>query len=204
MPNTPIAVMPGSRGDEIVVNPYDAAWPVRFQLESQLLSVALRDLDPAIEHIGSTAVCGLAAKPIIDMLVGVASLAAFESHERLSWFGYQYIPEYERALPDRRFFKRVSNGTRTHHVHVVEKDGLYWNRYLTFRDSLRNDAWLAHRYAVLKRGLARTHGFDRDAYTNGKSSFIEAVLALPMQRAKTRTPRPPFGFSAVRESALWQ
>ena len=97
--------------DEIVVVPHDAAWPARFRIESQLLHVALSELKPSIEHIGSTAVPGLAAKPIIDMLVGVESLAAFETQaKRLAVFGYQYIPEYERALPDRRFFKRVVNG----------------------------------------------------------------------------------------------
>ena len=112
-------------------------------------------MKPAIEHIGSTAVLGLAAKPIIDMLVGVESLAAFESQaKRLAVFGYQYIPEYERALPDRRFFKRVVNGVRTHHVHVVEKNGVYWKRYIKFRNSLRDDAWLAARYAEVKRRLA--------------------------------------------------
>lgn len=190
----------GAIHDEIVVTAYDAAWPARFSIESQLLSVALRDLDPAIEHIGSTAVVGLAAKPIIDMLVGVPSLAAFESHERLSLFGYQYIPEYERALPDRRFFKRVFNGLRTHHVHVVQRHGVYWKRYLKFRDCLRQDVALAARYAELKRHLAGCHAFDRDAYTNGKTDFIEAVLATPHRAAVIET-RPAFGFSALRKPA---
>ncbi|MEP6608652.1 MAG: GrpB family protein [Burkholderiaceae bacterium] len=166
--------------DEIVVVPHSAAWSGRFRVESQLLHVALSALKPVIEHIGSTAVAGLAAKPIIDMLVGVESLTAFESQaQRLAVFGYQYIPEYERALPDRRFFKRVVMGVRTHHVHVVEKNGLYWKRYLKFRNSLRDDPWMAARYAELKRRLAARYCFDRDAYTNGKTGFIEAVLAMP-------------------------
>ena len=170
--------------DEIVVVPHDAAWPARFRIESQLLHVALSQLKPAIEHIGSTAVPGLAAKPIIDMLVGVESLPAFETQaKRLAVFGYQYIPEYERALPDRRFFKRVVNGVRTHHVHVVEKDGAYWKRYMKFRNSLRDDTWLAARYAEVKRRLAARYSFDRDAYTNGKTGFIEAVLAMPPRSA---------------------
>ena len=101
--------------DEIVVVPHSTAWTARFRIESQLLHVALSELKPAIEHIGSTAVPGLAAKPIIDMLVGVESLSAFEVRaKRLAVFGYQYIPEYERAPADRRFFKRVVNGVRTH------------------------------------------------------------------------------------------
>ncbi|HQR21570.1 MAG TPA: GrpB family protein [Burkholderiaceae bacterium] len=166
--------------DPITVVPYDAAWPARFHVESQLIHIALKDLAPQIEHIGSTSVPGLAAKPIIDMLVGVRSLAAFERHlGRLGIYGYEYIPEYERVLPDRRFFKRVVRGVRTHHVHVVEEDGLYWQRYLKFRNTLRRDDWLARRYAELKRRLAARFRFDRDAYTNGKTGFVEAVLSLP-------------------------
>lgn len=192
-----------SNSDEIIVVPHNAGWPARFRIESQLLHVALRDLKPAIEHIGSTSVLGLAAKPIIDMLVGVPSLTAFESQsERLAIFGYQYIPEYERALPDRRFFKRVVNGVRTHHVHVVEQHGLYWKRYLKFRDSLRDDAWLASRYAELKRRLAVRHCFDRDAYTNGKTGFIEAVLAMPPRETRrSETLRPVFGVTALQSHA---
>ena len=165
--------------DPIVVVPYDSNWPVRFRIESQLLHVALADLKPAIEHIGSTSIAGLAAKPVIDMLVGVTSLDEFEPHaDQLATYGYEYIPEYERALPDRRFFKRVVRGVRTHHVHVVQVDGLYWKRYLRFRNNLRADAWLAARYAELKRRLAARFRYDRDAYTNGKSGFVEAVLAM--------------------------
>jgi GrpB-like predicted nucleotidyltransferase (UPF0157 family) len=189
--------------DEIVVVPHDAAWPARFRIESQLLHVALSALKPAIEHIGSTSVPGLAAKPIIDMLVGVESLAAFESQaKRLAVFGYQYIPEYERALPDRRFFKRVVNGVRTHHVHVVERNGVYWKRYMKFRNSLRDDTWLASRYAEVKRRLAARYSFDRDAYTNGKTGFIEAVLAMPPRESKsTTTVRPAFAFTPLQQPA---
>ena len=182
--------------DAIVVVPYDVGWPGRFRIESQLLHIALRELRPVIEHIGSTSVPGLAAKPIIDMLVGVTSLSAFESQaQRLAVFGYQYIPEYERALPDRRFFKRVVNGVRTHHVHVVEHSGVYWKRYLKFRNSLRGDAWLAARYAELKRRLAMRHSTDRDTYTNGKTGFIEAVLATMPRDSKPTPLRPPFAFN---------
>jgi GrpB-like predicted nucleotidyltransferase (UPF0157 family) len=184
--------------DPITVVPYDAAWPARFRIESQLIQIALNDLNPQIEHIGSTSVAGLAAKPIIDILVGVRSLAEFERHyDRLSIYGYEYIPDYERVLPDRRFFKRVVRGVRTHHVHVVEINGLYWKRYLKFRDSLRADAWLAGRYAELKRRLAARFRFDRDAYTNGKSGFVEAVLAIPGSEPwRAREFRPTIAMAA--------
>jgi GrpB-like predicted nucleotidyltransferase (UPF0157 family) len=184
--------------DPITVVPYDAAWPARFRIECQLIRIALSDLDPQIEHIGSTAVPGLAAKPIIDMLVGVHSLNDFDRHyDRLGVYGYEYIPEYERALPDRRFFKRAVRGVRTHHVHVVAVNGLYWKRYLKFRNTLRTDSWLAARYAELKRRLAARFGLDRDAYTNGKTGFVESVLAMP-----TREPRqaPAFRLAAAMAS----
>jgi GrpB-like predicted nucleotidyltransferase (UPF0157 family) len=184
--------------DPVVVVPYDPAWPVRFRIESQLLHLALAALRPSIEHIGSTSVTGLAAKPVIDMLVGVPSLGAFEAHAaRLSPYGYEYIPEYERVLPERRFFKRVVRGVRTHHVHVVELNGLYWKRYLRFRNQLRADAWLAARYAELKRRLAGRYRHDRDAYTNGKTGFVEAVLAMPL----TDAARVPFIGPATLQAA---
>ena len=179
--------------DPVVVVDYDASWPVTFHQLQDQLAATLGPLAVAIEHVGSTAVPGLAAKPIIDMLVGVESLAAFETQsKRLAVFGYQYIPEYERVLPDRRFFKRVVNGVRTHHVHVVEKNGVYWKRYMKFRDSLRDDAWLAARYAV-----------DRDAYTNGKTGFIEAVLAMSPRGGKSVPMAPlPFAFSSPQPVPL--
>jgi len=184
--------------DPITVVGYDAAWPIRFRIESQLIQIALGDLSPRIEHIGSTAVPGLAAKPIIDILVGVHSLGDFERHrDRLAIYGYEYIPEYERVLPDRRFFKRVVRGVRTHHVHVVEINGLYWNRYLKFRDTLRVDGRVAERYAELKRRLASRFRYDRDAYTDGKTGFIETVLApLSHQAARAAQLRPHFAFAA--------
>lgn len=185
--------------DAIVVVPYEEVWPTRFKIESQLIHVALGALRPRIEHIGSTSVPGLAGKPIIDMLVGVSSLDEFEPHvDRLALYGYQYIPEYERVLPDRRFFKRVVGGVRTHHVHVVEAGGAYWQRYLRFRDNLRADARLATRYADLKRRLASRFRLDRDAYTNGKTGFVEAVLAMPqtsLGRAAALSLRPHFAWS---------
>lgn len=182
--------------DQIVVVPYDAAWPQRFRVESQLIQMALADLQPVVEHIGSTSVPGLAAKPTIDMLVGVRSLADFGRHaDLLIAYGYEYIPEYERALPDRRFFKRVVRGVRTHHVHVVEFGGPYWQRYMAFRDSLRRDSGLAARYAALKRGLAARHRFDRDAYTNGKTGFVESVLERCALRGRRPGAAPGFATS---------
>jgi GrpB-like predicted nucleotidyltransferase (UPF0157 family) len=180
---------PPAACDAVTIAPYDPAWPARYCIERHLIKMSLRDLEPQIEHIGSTAVPGLAAKPVIDMLVGVSSLDAFERHiPRLTMYGYEYIPDYECVLPDRRFFKRVVAGERTHHVHVVEAEGHYWRRYLKFRDMLRCDGALAGRYAELKRRLAARFRYDRDAYTHGKTGFVEAVLALPVGCTVPRVP----------------
>lgn len=186
--------------DPIVVVPYRGAWRTDFLVESKLLQVALAELQPAIEHIGSTAVPDLPAKPVIDMLVGVRSLPAFEAHRaRLADCGFEYVPEYERALPDRRFFRRMVRGVRTHHVHVVHLNGPYWKRYLKFRNHLRDDCRLAALYAALKRRLAGAFPNDRDAYTNGKSAFVEAVLALPASaRRQPRHRNVAGGVNVVR------
>ena len=93
----------------------------------------------------------------------------------------------------------MSGGKRryTHHVHVVELNGLYWKRYLRFRNQLRADPWLAARYAELKRRLAGRYRHDRDAYTNGKTGFVEAVLAMPL----TDAARVPFIGPAALQAA---
>lgn len=164
--------------DPVLIFDYDAAWPVRYRIEAQLMRIVLADLCPQVEHIGSTSVIGLAAKPVIDILVGVPELAVFDRQpDRLAAYGYQYVKAYERSLPDRRFFKRVLDGARTHHVHVVEAGGAYWQRYLNFRDALRGSAELCRQYERIKRGLAVRYCYDRDAYTAGKTGFVESVLA---------------------------
>lgn len=185
--------------DPIVVVPHRRAWRAAFLVESQHLQAALSELRPAIEHIGSTAVPGLAAKPVIDMLVGVRSLPEFEAHRtRLAERGFEYVPEYEHALPDRRFFRRMLRGVRTHHVHVVQFNGPYWKRYLEFRDRLRGDRRLAALYAALKCRLAGLFPNDRDAYTNGKSEFVNAVLALPAPARRRRHRSVAGGVNVVR------
>lgn len=164
--------------DRVIITPADPAWAVRYRIEAQLLRVILSELDPGVEHIGSTAVPGLAAKPVIDLLIGVPGLERFVPYaHRLAAYGYEYDPDQERVVPDRRFFKRVVAGVRTHHLHVVERNGPLWQRYLGFRDALRADPALALRYAQLKLTLAARHPEDREAYTAGKTSFVESVIA---------------------------
>lgn len=177
--------------DPVVVVAYDSAWPVRFRKEARRVAIALRGVGSAIEHIGSTSVPGLAAKPVIDLLVGVPSLETLGDREpRLVVAGYEYVPAYETKVPDRRFFRRCLRGLRTHHLHVVALGGTGWVRYLAFRDRLRADPEVAASYAELKRELAARFADDRDAYTDGKTRFVETVLALPARTKSAASASP--------------
>src|SRR5215211_127888 len=107
--------------DPIVVVPYDEAWPSLFEEERDRIERAIGPWVEEIEHVGSTAVPGLAAKPVIDIMVGVKSLADSPIIvERLVGIGYEYVPEFEQTLPFRRYFRKMREGRRTHQIHLVE------------------------------------------------------------------------------------
>lgn len=163
--------------EDISISPYDPKWPQKFQSEkARLLSIFTRDLLD-IEHIGSTAVPGLAAKPIIDMMAAVKSMnVADKLLEPLRGFGYVTPPECNANLPERRWLMRHANGHRTHHLHLVCESSEGWVRTLKFRDILRAHPEAAEEYRSLKVDLARTAGSNRDKYIQGKTSFVEALL----------------------------
>ena len=161
----------------VVIVEYNPAWPQRFASEQQHLQAALGSRLLALEHIGSTAVPGLAAKPILDLLGGLRRLEDYQSClEPLRKLGYEYVAEFSADIPDRRFFRKIRGRHWTHHLHMVEFDGATWRRHLRFRDLLRHDPALARRYVELKETLAARFGADRDRYTDGKTGFIEAAL----------------------------
>ncbi|MEN6410302.1 MAG: GrpB family protein [Anaerolineaceae bacterium] len=164
---------------EIVVADYDPAWARAFAEEKQRIQTAIGETLTGIEHVGSTAVPGLAAKPVIDLLVGIRSLAdAPRCVAPLAALGYRYIPEYEADLPERRYFQRQNaEGEHTHHIHMVEPGSEFWRRHLLFRDYLRAHPETAVEYAALKRALAAQYRSDRAGYTDAKSDFIARVMA---------------------------
>ena len=126
----------------------------------------------AVEHIGSTAVPGLAAKPVVDLLAGLESLdLAPEQIRAMEALGYEALGEY--GLPGRLFFRKGSE-PRTHHVHAVELGGEHWRRHLAVRDYLRAHRDEADAYAAEKRRVA-AGASDRDEYTLGKAAFVEAL-----------------------------
>jgi len=170
-------------GGPIVVTDYNPAWPALFKQERERLDTALGSLLVIIEHVGSTAVPGLAAKPIIDLLVGVRSLEEARPRciQRLQSLGYTYMPEYQSWLPDELFFRKGVPGPWTHHVHVMEPTNPGWERRLLFRDYLRAHPDAADAYVDLKRRLAATFNDDIAAYRNGKGAFVEQAMVKARQ-----------------------
>ena len=164
--------------DEIIIVKYDRRWAMLFQQEAMLVEEVLNNnLVTRIEHFGSTAVPNLAAKPIIDLLVGVNSLERAKqiAVAPLESLGYAYWQD--NPDPRRMFFVKglPPNSPRTHHIHMVEPDSVLWERLL-FRDYLRQHSDEANKYARLKRQLARRFTYNREAYTQGKSEYIKSVM----------------------------
>jgi GrpB-like predicted nucleotidyltransferase (UPF0157 family) len=162
--------------EEISIVPYNSEWPSAFETEAEFL---LRILPGAvvkrIEHFGSTAVPGLAAKPVIDILVEVSSLVETQKQivPLLESLGYDYFWRTDCEPPYAWFIKRNSEGRRTHHIHMVEADSKLWDT-LYFRDYLRMFSSEARQYEQLKKSLAGKHPRDRVSYTHSKSEFIVA------------------------------
>ncbi len=136
-----------------------------------------RGSNAVFEHVGSTAVPGLGAKPIIDIMVGVTRLPDAELHiADLEEHDYEYVPEYEAQMPERRYFRKPQEGLRTHHLHCVVEGSCFWRRHLAFRDYLRANPETAAAYFALKQQLALRHRTNRVAYTEAKSAFVESIL----------------------------
>jgi len=179
-------------GKPIVIADYDPRWPERFDRERALM---LRTCGPdafvAIEHVGSTSVPGLAAKPIIDIMPGLRSLDdAPRLIPLLESIGYEYVPEFERpnqfdeGMPFRRYFRKDEAGVRAFHLHMVETSSEFWRDHLTFRDYLRDHPGDAAAYAQVKRELAASFNASLTptsdmnlGYTDRKSTFIEGIKA---------------------------
>ncbi len=160
----------------VEVAEYDPVWPRRFVEERERIAGALGDGDAVIEHIGSTAVPGLPAKPVIDILVGVDDIErSGQAVAALIGLGYSYAPEVETDVPDQRYFYKGS--PHTHHIHMVERSSPLFEEHLLFRDHLRAHPEAADEYARLKRGLAARFRDDRASYTRGKKTFFDTVVA---------------------------
>ena len=152
---------------------YDPKWPLAFETERARIHAALGDVARGIEHYGSTAVAGLRAKPIIDILVGVPPRAAREPYvAAIRGLGYEH--RGAAGIPGRNYFRRGS--PRTHHIHLVSWSSALWRDHLLFRDWLRRNESAALEYAVLKRELAAMFADNRLRYSESKGPFIKATL----------------------------
>lgn len=161
----------------IVIAPYDPSWPIRFEAERRALLSLLEPRSFTIEHVGSTSVPGLGAKPIIDIMLGCDRIEEFEAFiPTLEQAGWQYLSEFEAELPERRFLVEPRTRARRFHLHAVELDTPFWARHILFRDRLRDNPEIASSYEKLKVSLALRFGEDRESYTAAKSAFIESVL----------------------------
>lgn len=172
------------------VVPYDPAWPGMFDTERTVLLSAFADLEPQVEHMGSTSVLGLAAKPKIDILVGLRDWGDLEAAvDRLSRIGYEHEPQITVA----QHFSMKRGHPTTHRIHLVEHHGEQWDDNLSFRDALRADPDLRDRYSQLKQELALQHRDDHHAYAAGKASFIEGVIGRARGACRHSDPRtsPP-------------
>jgi GrpB-like predicted nucleotidyltransferase (UPF0157 family) len=166
---------------EVVLVEHQAAWSAHFEAAA----AELRSLfgDAALAHIGSTAVPGLCAKPVIDVMLGVAALGEVEGRiAALAEAGFRYRPEHETVLPERRYFTRQA--VPAVHLHVLVRGGQLWRQHLHCRDLLRGQPELREAYAQLKRDLARRHAHDKAAYTEAKAPFIRRLLALPVSAGR--------------------
>jgi len=152
---------------------YDPSWPAHFAALRGELQAALGALPAVVEHVGSTSVPGLAAKPVIDVMVGRPHGGPVAPYvPPLVRLGYEYRGEY--GLPGRDYFKRA--GPPAVHLHLVEYDGALWRDHVGFRDRLRRQPGTAAAYAALKRELAARHADARHQYTDAKGPFIREVL----------------------------
>jgi len=163
--------------EPVKIVPYDLAWPRLFDQEKRRLEVICPGEFPGIEHIGSTAVSMLSAKPVIDIMAGVHSLAQADGVlPILCANGYTTSAEFNATLADRRWLMRHSEGRRTHHLHLVIFEGSEWRRRVMFRNVLRRSSEIRCRYEKLKFELAKSFILDRETYSAMKTDFVNETL----------------------------
>lgn len=170
--------MQGVDRSEVTLVPYDKKWTHEFKKEKELLCSIIGDDIEDIQHFGSTAIGGIATKPVIDILVGVKKLAdvAFFDKKALAAEKYYELGQVEQegkvvfakfpGLPDLR---------RTHYVHVVEYNGFWWKSHIGFRDALKEDKTLAKEYEKLKKELAEKYPTNVRKYTEEKAKWIHSI-----------------------------
>jgi GrpB-like predicted nucleotidyltransferase (UPF0157 family) len=161
------------------------AWPARAQEELSRLAEALAPVAVRMDHIGSTAVPGLDAKPIIDLQLSVTAIEPRERYARpLERLGYLFVPDPES--PDFHFFAKPAERPRSHHLHVCQAGSEHESRHLAVRDYLRAHTDEAAKYAALKREAATGAAQDRLAYIDAKEGYLRDLEARAVNWARAR------------------
>jgi len=159
----------------IVIEKYTPNWALQFKEEYRLIKNIILDKALAIEHIGSTSVEGLGAKPILDIMVGVHDLKEVDKYiEPLEQIGYEHV--FHKEFPNRRFFRKGLWRAGTHHLHIYKHESEDWSNNILFRNYLRTHPDTLQQYYQLKKTLAEKHHSDRVTYTNAKAPFITNVI----------------------------
>ncbi|PZE21632.1 GrpB family protein [Paenibacillus xerothermodurans] len=168
---------------EVILKQYDPLWRTEYQQEKDRIAAVLREKILDIQHIGSTSVEGLDAKPIIDIAVAVKHLVIAEDCAApLRAIGYEYVHKPE--FPSRRFFRKGTWRKGTHHLHMYDLHSADWQNNLLFRDYLQNHPRVLQQYCKLKQALAAQHPADRTAYTLAKAPFIANVIELAREETR--------------------
>ncbi len=164
---------------KIIIAPYNPEWSIQFQKEKALLETVLAGKKARIEHIGSTSVENLDAKPIIDIMIGIPDFSLVDACiEPVRSLGYEYPPDYQNFFPKRRYFRKWLNSeTRSHHIHLTEIDCQFWKRHLFFRNYLRSHPKTRQAYEDLKHNLAKREWEEMDSYAKAKTEFIQSIEA---------------------------
>jgi len=165
---------------KITIVPYDDRWPVRFQIERTLLQKTLSQVALQIHHIGSTSVPGLAAKPVIDILIEVGDLTALDKRNGAR-VGIGYSVRGENGIAHRSYFTKGGD-QRTHQVHAFATGDIQIVKHLAFRDYLRAQSPIADQYAAVKQAAASDAGNTGHGYQALKADFIEHHLRLAFRK----------------------
>ena len=166
----------------VEVIPYDKSWPQKFDIETNILKTTLGNVAVQIHHIGSTAVPGLAAKPIIDILLEVNSLESLDAmNDRMINIGYS--PRGELGIPRRRYFSKGGD-ERTHQIHAFILGDPHVFRHLAFRDYLRGHPDTAKEYGLLKLTIAKICDNDIEKYCDGKDEYVKRLEAIAITASK--------------------
>ncbi len=167
---------------KVLLSDYNNQWPALFETERGLLIKTISNKNVQIEHIGSTSIKGLIAKPVIDIMIGLKNPEDMNDiTKKIISIDYSYIKEYEIFMSDRRFFRKIKNKITTHNIHMVEHNNEFWQRHLAFRNYLKVNPEIAEEYGKFKLKLSEREWKDTNEYAEAKSEFIKPVEKVAIE-----------------------